>query len=105
MAWTPTFAGATVEKMSLVILLCLGVAGTAQAANDDWKIDAMACREMTGPPGEAYRATCRSHDQYDSVLACMKALNEAGAEERMRAAGRDAVDAYMKGFPAMAGCM
>ena len=92
-------------SVSGLVLLCLGFAGTARAADDDWKIDAMACREMTGPPGEAYRATCRTHDQYDSVLACMKALNEAGAEERMRAAGREVVDAYMKSFPAVAGCM
>jgi len=103
--WTPAFAGVTVEKVGLVILLCLGLTATARAADDDWKIDAMACREMTGPPGEAYRATCRSHDQYDSVLACMKALNEAGAEERMQAAGREAVDSYLKGFPAVAGCL
>lgn len=80
------------------------LAGVASAAEDDWKIDAMACREMVGPPGTAYRATCRNHDQYDSVLACMKALNEAGAEERMRAAGRDAVDAYMSKLPAIEGC-
>jgi hypothetical protein len=82
----------------------LALAGVAGAAEDDWKIDAMACREMTGPPGEAYRASCRTHDQYDAVLACMKALNEAGAEERMRTAGREAVDTYMRRFPTIEGC-
>jgi hypothetical protein len=82
----------------------LPAAGLARAAEDDWKIDAMACREMTGPPGEAYRVSCRTRDQYESVLACMKALNEAAAEHRVRAAGRDAVDDYMRRFPAVEGC-
>jgi hypothetical protein len=96
--------------MSRILLLAAAAAGWllqasgAKAADDAWKIDAMACREMIGPPGAAYRTTCRGHDQYDSVLACMKALNEAGAEERMRAAGREAVDAYMSKFPTIEGC-
>ena len=95
--------------MSRVLLAAVAAgwllpASGAKAADDAWKIDAMACREMTGPPATAYRTTCRTHDQYDSVLACMKALNEAGAEERMRAAGREAVDAYMSKFPTIEGC-
>ena len=96
--------------MSRVLLLAAAAVGWllqasgAKAADDAWKIDAMACREMVGAPGTAYRTTCRTHDQYDSALACVKALNETGTEERMRAAGRDAVDAYMRKFPTIEGC-
>ncbi|MFI5019611.1 MAG: hypothetical protein ACHQHK_16835, partial [Dongiales bacterium] len=47
--------------------ICL--AGFANAWALDWQIDAKYCYGDTNGPGQAYRATCKDHDQFDSILA------------------------------------
>ena len=70
----------------------------------DWQIDAKYCYGDTNGPGQAYRATCKDHDQFDSILACEKAAGDENAAERIRMAGRDDVNTYMMGFGAVDGC-
>ena len=79
-------------------------AGFANAWALDWQIDAKYCYGDTNGPGQAYRATCKDHDQFDSILACEKAAGDENAAERIRMAGRDDVNTYMMGFGAVDGC-
>ena len=69
-----------------------------------WTVAAQACYADTGPAGVAYWATCKDHDQYDSILACEAAAGEYNALSRTRMAGRDQVNTFMLGFGAVHGC-
>ena len=87
---------------AVTAVICL--AGFANAWALDWQIDAKYCYGDTNGPGQAYRATCKDHDQFDSILACEKAAGDENAAERIRMAGRDDVNTYMMGFGAVDGC-
>jgi hypothetical protein len=82
--------------------ICLSSFANAWAL--DWQVDAKYCWGDTNGPGQAYRAACKDHDQFDSILACEKAAGDENAGERIRMAGRDDVNAYMMGFGAVDGC-
>ncbi|HSY85076.1 MAG TPA: hypothetical protein VLA85_00795 [Verrucomicrobiae bacterium] len=86
----------------LAALLCL--AGIAPASAQQWQVDAKYCFGDTQAPGQAYRATCKDHDQFDSVLACEKAANDQNAIDRVQMAGRDDVNTFMMGFGPIDGC-
>ena len=58
----------------------------------------------TGAAGTAYRATCKNHDQYDSILACEAAAGEENAMARTRMAGPGVVDTVMMDFGKVDGC-
>jgi hypothetical protein len=57
---------------------------------------------MRGKP--VCRATCKDHDQYDSILACEAAAGAENAMARTRNAGRGVVNTYMMGFDTVDGC-
>ena len=90
------------EFIAIVGVLCL--ATPTDVGAQDWTVAARACYADTGPAGAAYRATCKDHDQYDSILACEVAAGEYNALTRTRMAGRDQVNTFMLGFGAVHGC-
>ena len=55
---------------SFAIVGILFLVALADARAQDWTVAAQACYADTGAAGAAYRATCKDHDQYDSILAC-----------------------------------
>lgn len=83
-------------------ILCLST--LADAAAQQWQVDAKYCFGDTQAPGQAYRATCKDHDQFDSILACEKAAGDENAADRVQMAGRDEVNTYMMGFGPVDGC-
>ena len=86
-------------------LLCLAtLAGASAASAQQWQVDAKYCFGDTQAPGQAYRTTCKDHDQFDSILACEKAAGDENAAERVRMAGRDDVNTFMMGFGQVDGC-
>src|SRR5260370_20008038 len=98
--------GLAVPRIALVAsvaaMICLASFANAWAL--DWQIDAKYCYGDTNGPGQAYRATCKDHDQFDSILACEKAAGDENAAGRIRMAGRDDVNTYMMGFGAVDSC-
>jgi hypothetical protein len=90
-------------RIAVAAALCLGTV-PALAAGDEWQVDARACADMAGAPGDAYRAACQQQDQYDSILACQTAAGDENAVSRIKMAGRDDVNTYMEGFGPIAGC-
>ena len=86
----------------LAALFC--AAQIAPASAQQWQADAKFCFGDTQAPGQAYRATCKDHDQFDSILACEQATGDENALYRVREAGRDNVNTYMMGFGAIDGC-
>ena len=56
------------EFIAIAGILCL--ATPTDVGAQDWTVAAQACYADTGRAGAAYRATCKDHDQYDSILAC-----------------------------------
>src|SRR5215469_9192581 len=54
------------ESIAIAGVLCL--AALADVRAEDWTVAARACYADSGPA--AYRATCKDHDQYDSIPAC-----------------------------------
>jgi hypothetical protein len=83
-------------------ILC--VANSVPVAAQPWQSDAKFCFRDTDAPGKAYRALCKDHDQYDSILACEQAAGDENASYRIRQAGRDRVNAFMMGFGSIEGC-
>ena len=90
------------ESIAIAGVLCL--AALADVRAQDWTVAARACYADTGAAGAAHRATCKDHDQYDSILACEAAAGEYNALTRTRMAGRDQVNTFMLGFGAVHGC-
>jgi hypothetical protein len=74
-------------------------------SDEPWKNDARSCSQMTGTPGDVYKSTCRKQDQFNSIIACEQSAGDQEAAERIRMAGRDAVNTYMQGFGPIEGCM
>ena len=82
-------------------VLCLAA---LEAGAQDWQAAAQECYADTGAAGAAYRATCKNHDQYDSILACEAAAGEENAMARTRMAGPGVVDTVMMDFGKVDGC-
>ena len=85
----------------LAAVLCLA---TLEARAQDWQAAARECYADTGAAGTAYRSACKTHDQYDSILAYEAAAGEENAMARTRMTGRDVVDTFMMGFGTVDGC-
>jgi hypothetical protein len=83
-------------------VLCFAMVIDAMA--QDWQVAARSCYADSGAAGAAYRATCKNHDQFDSILACETAAGNDNAMARTRMAGRDQVNTFMMGFGAVNGC-
>jgi hypothetical protein len=83
-------------------LIALGVAMVlagvipATAQEPEWQTHAKWCTTDGGSSGAAYRSTCRSYDQFDSVIACQ--AHNPGAIQKIREAGRSTVNAYMESY-------
>jgi len=81
----------------------LSLTSNAVPQQPDWQIHSNWCANVDdGSSHKVYLATCDngSHDQYDSVLACLhdaaKNNGDGGAAVRaIQGAGRPAVNAYM----------
>jgi len=86
----------------LAAILCL--AALAPASAQSWTVDAKYCFGDTQAPGKAYREACKTHDQFDSLLACEEAAGDENAAESIRLAGRDNVNTYMMDFGPIDGC-
>ena len=82
----------------------LSLAALAPASAQSWQVDAKYCFGDAQAPGKAYRAACKDHDQFDSIIACETAAGDQNAVERIRMAGRDDVNTYMMGFGPIDGC-
>src|SRR5262249_57615439 len=77
-------------------ILCLAtLAGASAASAQQWQVDAKYCFGDTQAPGQAYRTTCKDHDQFDSILACEKAAGDENAAERVRMAGPDNLNTFI----------
>ena len=85
----------------LAAVLCLT---TLEARAQDWQAAAREGYADTGAAGTAYRSACKTHDQYDSILAYEAAAGEENAMARTRMTGRDVVDTFMMGFGTVDGC-
>lgn len=64
----------------------------------DWQIHSRWCATDGGSSGGVYRSTCRTYDQFDSVIACQQDAHNDGAVQAVQAAGRTAVDSYMDNY-------
>jgi len=93
------------RHVCLIAALILCLVSARAWADDAWRTDARTCGQMNGAPGDAYRATCKDHDQFDSILACEQAAGDQDAADRIQRAGRDDVNTYMQGFGPTEGCM
>jgi hypothetical protein len=88
-----------------IVVVAAGVLCFAREAGaQDWQAAAQECYADTGAAGAAYRATCKNHDQYDSILACEAAAGEENAMARTRMAGPGVVDTVMMDFGKVDGC-
>jgi hypothetical protein len=74
----------------------VGIVSTPQP---DWQIHSVWCTKDRGSSGGVYRATCRGHDQFDSIVACQRDAENGHPNDRTSnaviQAGRAAVNAYM----------
>jgi hypothetical protein len=75
---------------------------TAVGQQPDWQIHSNWCANVdNGSSHQVYMSTCRTSDQYDSVLACQrdagKNNGDGGAAVRaVEQAGRQQVNQYME---------
>jgi hypothetical protein len=92
--------------VAAVVGLSLGLSlgATDSKSDEPWKNDARSCSQMSGTPGQVYKSTCQTQDQFDSILACEQAAGDQEAAQRIRMAGRDDVNTYMQGFGPIEGC-
>jgi hypothetical protein len=92
------------DHRKLVFLLgIVGCSSLAVADQPEWQIHANWCANVDKPNGSshvAYMSTCRTSDQYDSVMACQRDAKKGNGKgdsilKLIEDAGRPAVNAYM----------
>jgi len=82
----------TICGIGLLTTMIFGLL-VVKAQEPEWQIHAKWCTTDRGSSYGAYMATCRSYDQFDSVLACQ--AHNGGALATIRNAGREAVNKFM----------
>jgi hypothetical protein len=70
----------------------------SEGQTDEWQIHAKWCTTDRGSSHGAYINTCRTYDQFDSVIACQQDAGNGRAVQLIQAAGRSTVNTFMDNY-------